>query len=39
VLWHTIGSSEGEGPHTSRFFVIAGTAAGVMGRVARSQCA
>jgi hypothetical protein len=39
IALHTIGSSEGEGPHTSRFFVIAGTAAGGMGRVARSQCA
>jgi hypothetical protein len=28
MAWHTIGSSEGEGPYTSRFFVIAGTAAG-----------
>jgi len=33
LLWHTVGSSEGEGPHTSRFFVFAGTAAGVMGAV------
>jgi hypothetical protein len=39
LLWHTIGSSEGEGPHTSRFFVISGTAAGVMGRLTRGLCA
>ena len=39
MLWHAIGSSEGEGPHTSRFFVFAGTAAGVMGRLMRVLCA